>query len=762
MLLIVIHGWFAFITFQYPFIGILLTLNENNEFVIRKLDTDSASLNLNFQVGDIVRQVNDEETGKYATVKKWRAIEQADSVLISRNGEEFRVVTEHARASASTQVLPLLGEILCVLFAAMVYWKVRNSKSGRFLSLVFLNIGFIFASLGASVRGDALGKMFISTSMILFPVMFFHFLVVFLREKGNVHLPDKFMKLVYGIVLITVLPRLAYFFPDLAYYVYQFNTNVVIALFLIVFSFNFLFLTFVYLKYRNEGSALSAIVKTVWWSLIISFFPFACLSFIPQLFLGYEWVSSLYTSWLVLVFPISFAYLIVSKQLYDIDIVLRRIVFTVLLSIVPSAAISALNTVIFQGTTSVKDLFISFIFSVVIISSVLYSYEYFTTKLQKIMFPRKYHLQNALRNIATNLRSISSFRELKDIILVDIVNTLEVSGAAIVFKYNDSVETVITGDIQADEVERMAVLGAWGHPSYSCMKINRHEEYTSYMIIARKKTNTLLGQEETQWLNLIISYLAVSLENLHLIGKLNVRLQHLASQIPNELVAQDFMWFRKLMFELQESERKRIATDLHDTTLQDLFFLKKRFTAIMNSHPFEEEEMERMSGIIDYVEIINTNLRQSCFELNPHLLHEIGLLQTVTKVVEQEGALLPFQLEFSAIGAEMIESWDMETKRHVFRIIQELINNAKKHSEASRVSILITKEADSFQLLYEDDGIGFIPKPEVEKHIGASGMGMEQMKSRVLHLNGHLEISVNRGSGTTVWITLPLRRVMTA
>ncbi|MFD0677486.1 MULTISPECIES: sensor histidine kinase [unclassified Paenibacillus] len=507
---------------------------------------------------------------------------------------------------------------------------------------------------------------------------------------------------------------------------------------------------------------MSIIIKTIWWSLIISFFPFCVFSFIPLMLFGYEWISSLTTSWFVLFFPISFAYLIMSKQLYDIDVVIRRIVFTVLLSIVPSAILVVLNALIFKTDATITHNLLSFIFSVVIISSVLYSYEYLTTKLQKIMFPRKYHLQNALKNIATKLRSISSFRELKDIILVDMVNTLEVFGAAIVFKYNDSVETVITGDIQSDEVERMAASGAWDHPSYSCIEINRHEEYSSYLIITRKRTNTLLGQEELQWLNLIISYLAVSLENLHLIGKLNVRLQHLASQMPNEQVAQDFMWFRKLMFELQETERRRIATDLHDTTLQDLFFLKKRFAAILNSYPFQAEELEKMSGIIDYVEIINTNLRQSCFELNPHLLHEIGLIQTVTKVVEQEGALLPFHLEFSAQGAEMIEFWDMETKRHVFRIIQELLNNAKKHSEASKVSIRITKEADSFRLLYEDDGIGFTPKSEVEKQIGASGMGMEQMKSRVLHLNGHLEVAANRGTGMTVWITLPLRRVLTA
>lgn len=759
---LLIQLWFAYITFEYPYLGILLTTNTTGDWVVQKLETESASLNMNIQIGDIVTQIDGKPVNMHPTVKKWRTVEQAKTLELKRNGELMNLDVYKVDATNTSIVLPILGELLCFSLAGLLYWKTRHSLSARYLSLVFLNIGFIFASLGASQRGDTLGKIAMSSLMLLLPVVFLHFLIVFIKEKGEVQLPFRFLRYLYVTVAILFLPVLTFGTP-MAFLFYQYNLRFVITFFLFGLLLNFFFLTYVSIQFRNEVSYLSTIIKTVWWALAISFFPIAFMSFVPQL-LGKDGVDSLPTSWFVLFFPITFTYLIMSKQLYDIDLVLRRLIFTTVISILPASAIVLLIAVIFQQAATIHHLLLCFIFILMLLSFVMYSLEYFATKLEAVMFPRKYHLQHALKKIAVNLQSISSSRELKDIILVDIVNTLQVFGAAIVFKYKDRMETVLEGDIELKEVEWLASSDPDVHPYLRRFEINRHEEYTSCLIIARKRTNTFLGMEEIQWLNLIISYLAVSLENMHLIGKLHMKLQRLAAQLPNEDASQDFIWFRKLMFELQEAERKRIATDIHDTTLQDLFFLKKRFHAIVDKLEFPKETMEKLRNIIDYVEIINTNLRQSCFELHPHLLYEIGLIGTLYKVMENESSVCPFQLEFSAKGAEQIEAWDMDSKRHFFRIIQELLNNAKKHSQATKVQMTVTRENERILLVYEDDGVGFnvYQASEAELEIGASGTGMEQMKSRVLYLDGQMDFRTGRGKGLQIWITLPVKEVLTA
>jgi two-component system sensor histidine kinase ComP len=290
---------------------------------------------------------------------------------------------------------------------------------------------------------------------------------------------------------------------------------------------------------------------------------------------------------------------------------------------------------------------------------------------------------------------------------------------------------------------------------YTVFPINHHEEYNSYLVMTRNKTNTHLNLEEKQWLGLIISYLAVSLENLYLIRKLTMKLHELAAQIPDEQAAQDFVWFRKIMFELQEKERVRIAMDLHDTTMQDIYFLKGKIESFMKKYTLVEAGERKLASIYDYIEIINSNLRQSCFELYPHLLQEIGLIETIRQVVEQEEIGLPFKLQFITKGASAIEESSLEAKRHMFRIFQELLNNAKKHSQASKVKIELALHKDYFYFIYEDDGVGFEEGRLIAKEISSSGNGIEQLKSRAIYLNGRFELITGKGKGVKMQIILP-------
>ena len=108
----------------------------------------------------------------------------------------------------------------------------------------------------------------------------------------------------------------------------------------------------------------------------------------------------------------------------------------------------------------------------------------------------------------------------------------------------------------------------------------------------------------------------------------------------------------------------------------------------------------------------------------------------------------------------MIERLDIDIKKHIFRIFQELMHNAKKHSNASNVIIKLTVVENYLRLFYKDDGIGIDPQALAKDKrlltIANSGFGLEQMKSRVLHLNGHLELLSDKGSGVELTIRIPI------
>jgi two-component system sensor histidine kinase ComP len=756
--LITVQIWCFLITFKYPNIGIHVESNQKNEWIVTWLDKRSASAELGVKIGDMIKRVNNKSPNEFASIYRWRTIEQAHQLVISRNGYDREILINNL-TNTSYGVFSLFSGVLVLSMAVLLFTKMANSQSARLLSFVFFAIGVIWISLGASVRGDVLGKILITSFMMGLPVIFYHFLVIFFKEKGDIALPTKVLRYLYALLLLGFGVRLLYFIPSLTYSVYRYNGFVTLLFFIVGFLLNIFTLTFLYFKYRKEKSYLSSIIKSVWFSLFVSFLPAIILSFIPRLVIGSFIVNDEYTSLFILFFPISFAYLIASNQLYDIGLVVRRFMSAGILALLPCSIFTCMYAAAFSQEADLKHLLFIFLSLLFLISIVLYSMEYFTTRFEEFLFPRKYVLQSALKKISKNLEKISSFRELKDIILVDIVDTLQVMGGAIVIQYQDHTEIIDEGVMNLDEIKLLVISHSlFNHPLYTCIEINRHEEHHSYLIMTKKKTNTLLGKEEIQWLNLIISYLAVSLENVHLIRKLTSRMQQLASQLPNEQAAGDIQWFRKLMFELQEEERIRIATDLHDTTMQDLFFLKRRFVALLEKYALNREDREQLNNIINFIELINTSLRQSCFELHPYLLQEIGLIQTIQKLVEKERFHSPFEIDLIIERVSAIEHSDLITKRHIFRIVQELLNNAKKHSQASKVIFKMVIDDDLFCLSYEDDGVGFGESGESNKEIGLSGIGMEQIKSRILHLNGQLDWKSS--SGVRCRIIIPMKEVV--
>lgn len=764
IILLVLMTWFGYLSLRHPYLGINLHLNDRQEWEVLSLDPTAAPRMFDIQKGDIIVRIDEKAPEEHFSVVKWSAIEQSDVVEIIRNqGEPILVSTSKFYFSLSHDILPTLAVLICLLSALLLLVKVK-SRSSVYLSLVFVTIAVTYMSLGASVRGDTLGKILMANCMALIPVIFLHFLVVFFKEKGNVQLKSNYLMYVY-IYLIFHSLVVAYVFiqPNGNYQLYRFITFLSMFIFLAGIIFNIVLLVKLYITHRRERSYLATIIRFVLVSLTLSFSPVILLSFLSNMLIGRELLPSFSTSWCVLLFPLAFAYLIVTKKLYDVDVVLRRIFFTAIMALAPSAGILFAVILFSLDPVELRKNFFLFLAIMIIMTFVLYSIEHMYTRLERFMFPRKHLLQAALKRISRDLTSTTSFRDLKDLILLDIVETLQVYGGAIVFKYRDSTEIIQEGEIEQDAIELlMGQDPPDEHPELMCFEINRHEQYTSYLIITRKKSNTRLGLEEVQWLNLIISYLAVSLENIYLIRKLTDKLNRLASQLPDEQEAQDFNWFRKLTFELQERERVRIATDLHDTTMQDLFFLKRKLAALGEKHHLSPEIRNSIAGLLEYVEIINVNLRQSCFDLHPYLLQEIGLIRTVEKVVERESYVSPFQIHFDAVGSSAIERKDLETKRHLFRIVQELLNNAKKHSNATRVHIRLTTSNGKFLLHYRDDGVGFDPRKLPTPDIGTSGVGMEQLRSRVLHLQGHLQLDAVPGAGVDIRITFPIKEEISA
>ena len=757
--LIGVQVWFLYVTFHYAYYGVILQKNAQDHWVIAGFESDSIRLRSGLQVGDMISKVDGKEPKEHMTINKWGALEQSNVVVISRNGFEFEIVMKD-KIQPNLDYISLFNEIFSLCVSFLIYLKIPNSKSARFLSLVFLISGLVFMSISSSFRGDSLAKYLISSLVMGYPLVFLHFLILFFREKGHIQLPIKFVYGLYVMIGIFSIVKLSYLTPLMTYDLYRIDYFSVLAFFLLGLLLNLTMFLYIHFKYRRTDSSIRAIIRLIWFAFFVSCAPLAFLSFIPILIFQQPIVEPMYTGLFIMFFPLSFCYLIVTKQLYDISLILRRIFYTTFVAIIPSGIIVGLNAFIFNRDASLHNLLYSFLFIVTIVSFLLYFLEYFAIRLDAVMFPRKHHLQAALKKISQNLRTITTFREFKDMVLVDMVNTLQVHGAAIVFHYQDAMETIGEGELNLAEIEKSLASRTMDENKYAVFEINRHEEYASYLVTTRKKNRTVLGKEERQWLNLIISYLAVSLENVYLIRKLTLRLHELASQIPNGQAGPELVWLRKSLFELQERERFRIATDLHDTTMQDILLIRRRLLAYLE----RPTDPQQLVSAVKHLELINENLRQSCFELNPYLLQRIGLIRTIEMAIELNVAVYEFETHFHVEGEEAVEALDLEIKKHLFRIVQELLHNANKHSKASQVSIKLGQMERYLCLFYQDNGVGMDigawEEDERLETVSNSGWGLQQMRSRIVHLSGHMELESRKGNGLQITFRIPMEERM--
>ncbi len=195
----------------------------------------------------------------------------------------------------------------------------------------------------------------------------------------------------------------------------------------------------------------------------------------------------------------------------------------------------------------------------------------------------------------------------------------------------------------------------------------------------------------------------------------------------------------------QEEERARVARDLHDEVNQSLTGLLLRLEAARESAPAGmEAELAETKALANQA---MTELLSLARQLRPTALDDLGLAAAIGGQVEQLGhgeiaARLKVEGDFSDLGDDQ--------QLVVYRVAQEALNNAARHSEARRVEVRLRREAEGGVVLeVSDDGRGF-PFDESQRGLGIGGM-----RERALLVGAELTIESRPGAGTTVRLDVP-------
>ena len=198
----------------------------------------------------------------------------------------------------------------------------------------------------------------------------------------------------------------------------------------------------------------------------------------------------------------------------------------------------------------------------------------------------------------------------------------------------------------------------------------------------------------------------------------------------------------------QEVERSRIAKDLHDSLGGMLSTLKLQYDSLQIDHKglTEDKSYHKIMGLIDEA---CKDVRDIARNLKPTALERLGLSAALKDLINRYASkgILDISLHVNDVDGVLNE----ESKLHVYRIIQELLNNALKHAQASEIDVQINRTADELLLMVEDNGKGF-KHDEVEK-----GLGLGNLESRVNVLKGEIIIDSTLDKGTSVIVHIPLK-----
>jgi two-component system NarL family sensor kinase len=215
--------------------------------------------------------------------------------------------------------------------------------------------------------------------------------------------------------------------------------------------------------------------------------------------------------------------------------------------------------------------------------------------------------------------------------------------------------------------------------------------------------------------------------------------------------AMEFDFQQKMLkaeLESQETERRRLAADLHDSIGGMLSTIRVGITTLARSLPDASHANETKHMLDDTI----TSVRRISRDLMPSTLEKFGLIHALKELCER------FQLTsgVSVVFHETEQDLNLE-KNHelmIFRIAQELLNNAIKHAQANLIQVNMWKDEQIF-LSVEDDGIGFDAGAHKNDKQGGKGLGLFNMENRARLMSGEIMYDKNRTKGSKTILKIP-------
>lgn len=240
--------------------------------------------------------------------------------------------------------------------------------------------------------------------------------------------------------------------------------------------------------------------------------------------------------------------------------------------------------------------------------------------------------------------------------------------------------------------------------------------------------------------------LGVAIENAHLWEELKHR-DLLRGQMLEQAIA------------AQEDERRHIARELHDQTGQALTSILVWLRALEAETDGSEGVVVGPARLQELKAVVANTLdgvHELALELRPSVLDDLGLAPAMQRAIRAYHERHGLDVDFEAVGLEEGMRLPPAVETALYRIAQEALTNVIQHACANKVSLLLAARTGTVTLIVEDDGCGFDADRLIHGPLDERWLGLSGMRERAALLGGSLTIESTQGSGTTVFVEIPV------
>ncbi|UOQ49126.1 histidine kinase [Gracilibacillus caseinilyticus] len=719
----------------------------DGQWKITKVDSIGWAAQRKVETGDIITEINGKNPESFHFIKQYGVVGHLDQMKVLRNGSllEFEVqVPRNYNTLLYHTLLPLLAFLVLFGFSVYIYCKKRDNKVVFILVAFFIAVGLCYVSAGASARTDSFARIMNSLSMMMVPALFIHFHYRYFFKYQIQFMKMKYLVIIYVVNLLVVLLGMLSIFVYVGN-MYVFFRNAQLLLFSFEILLSFVVLIYHYFKYRKMVQ--KPILQNAIFGIVVSFFPFIFLTALPNTIFGVELIPASLTAACLIFLPVFFLYLVIMDQVFDIDFINSRLRYYAFISLILTGII--IGIMLFFTNLSFIEWARVTILTYGSLIIIFYLEEKFNIRHR--LFKDKFNLDRYSYDIAKivkreelDKRLIKEIREVLPIQKVSLIK-FDKKGVNTELSAGDNIYPEGLIEIYIKYYNPMISIGSqFSIEGGLCYIISEQHDSIHVLWIQRKANFTPFNRDEQSWLKMLVHYTSIVYENFQLIEGVT---EDMKQSLDNDQAMPP--WMLRLLFRLSEKERTRLSSDLHDSALQEQLVWYRKVEELLEEDQLPDSVRAPLTdmrqGLLGVVE----QIRETCTLLRPPFLKETGIIEALSYLIQQYRSRESFAIEF--ISHDFKVNLEDDQALVIYRVVQELLNNASKHSGASQIVIEMKSEGNAVFLTYKDDGVGF--PPNTSYHSGKH-MGLVGIRQRVNSIRGNMEVFSSENTGVEVAILL--------